>query len=356
MEEPAVEVLFCDLCGTSVSVGDLATGQALRHQDKTIGACCLAVLRGAPAVAAHVPPAPSRAPSTEGRLLPVAIVLLAAIAAATIFVDSRIAGLEQTARAAQDALAERQRSDSDVLMGIDVELDRLAQRGDVEAVGAKVREFAGSLELLQSASAQHAESVQRDLAATRRELQAATGQIVDPRPLLTDLRDRQLRLLAAVEALRAAFAAQPAPPPVAEPPAARPAAPAGDLPADLVEQIGRLGSTDPAVRFEAVDVLVQSKNPAVLAHLLPLAKDPDGFVRRLTVEGLRDFPKPEAIEALLVALGDDDENVRDTAWRSLRDATGQKFPFEAAAGKEPRARAVQRWLDWWEKAKATFGK
>lgn len=356
MQEPAVEVAFCDLCGTSVPVGDLATGQAVRHQDKTIGACCLAVLRGAPSPAPAAPSVAPRAAASEGRLLPVAIVLLAAIAAATMFVDSKVAGLEQAFRSAQDAAAERQRSDSDVLMGIDVELDRLAQRGDVEAVAGKAGEIAGAVEALQAAATQQAEGVQRDLAATRREVQAAVGKIVDPRPLLEDLRDRQLRLLAAVEALRAAFAAQPAPQPVPEPAAAAPIAATGDLPAELTEQVKRLTDTDPAVRFEAVDVLIQSKNPAVLSHLLPLAKDPDGFVRRLTVEGLRDFPKAEAIEVLLVALGDDDENVRDTAWRSLRDATGQKMPFEAAAGKEQRARAVQRWLDWWEKAKATFGK
>ena len=117
----------------------------------------------------------------------------------------------------------------------------------------------------------------------------------------------------------------------------------------------KLSATDPAVRFEAVDELLRSKNALVLPPLLPLARDPDSFVRRLTVEGLRDFKRPEVVEALLVALVDSDDNVRDTAWRSLKEVTGQKFPFETNATKDARARAVQRWQEWWEKNKATFG-
>ena len=38
------DVQFCDLCGTSVPLADLESGAAVRHQAKTIGACCLAVL------------------------------------------------------------------------------------------------------------------------------------------------------------------------------------------------------------------------------------------------------------------------------------------------------------------------
>ena len=75
----------------------------------------------------------------------------------------------------------------------------------------------------------------------------------------------------------------------------------------------------------------------------------------MTVEGLREFQKPEAVDALIDALRDEDENVCDTAWRSLRDLTGQKFKFEASASKEARGRSAQAWQDWWVKARATFG-
>ncbi|MFY9340907.1 MAG: DUF2946 domain-containing protein, partial [Planctomycetota bacterium] len=60
MQDDGVEVTFCDLCGTSVPVVDLAAGSAVRHQGKTVGACCLAGLRvaGAPAPAPAAGAAP----------------------------------------------------------------------------------------------------------------------------------------------------------------------------------------------------------------------------------------------------------------------------------------------------------
>ncbi|MCA8943452.1 MAG: hypothetical protein KDB80_12890, partial [Planctomycetes bacterium] len=44
MEAP--EVYFCDLCNASIPEHDLVDGEALRVKDKTIGACCIAEIRG----------------------------------------------------------------------------------------------------------------------------------------------------------------------------------------------------------------------------------------------------------------------------------------------------------------------
>ena len=360
MQEQAVEVSFCDLCGTSVPAGDLEAGKAVRHQGKTIGVCCLAVLRGpvgdVSSSGQPVGAGAERASAGEGgRLLTLGVVLLAAVAGGAIFIESRMAKLEQAMTAAQEQSVERRQSDSDVLMGVDVKLDRVAQRADVEAAAAKTVELSAALELQQATLGQRLDTLQQDLAAVRRDLRLMGDQVVDYRPLFEDLRERHQRALAAIEATRE-LAAQPTvvvPGPDAGAPAV--VKPVGDLPPELVELVQKLGATDPAVRFEAVDLLVETKNVKVLPHLLPLAKDPDAFVRRLTVEGLREFARPEAVEALLAALSDEDDNVRDTAWRSLRDVTGQKIAFEASAAKETRARAIQRWLDWWEKAKPNFG-
>ena len=126
------------------------------------------------------------------------------------------------------------------------------------------------------------------------------------------------------------------------------------LPAGLLHQLSRLTAEDPGTRFEAVDELVRSKNPMVREHLLPMVKDPDMFVRRLTLEGLREFRHPSCVDTLLVSLADPVPIVRDTAYDSLKALTGQEFPFDPDASRDARASAQRRWEDWWEKARDTF--
>ena len=50
--------------------------------------------------------------------------------------------------------------------------------------------------------------------------------------------------------------------------------------------------------------MVQSKNSATLPYLLPMLKDGDPFVRRLTAEGLARFKQASSVDALLVTLAD----------------------------------------------------
>src|SRR5690606_8688767 len=134
------------------------------------------------------------------------------------------------------------------------------------------------------------------------------GAVVDYRPLFEDLRQRHTRAMAAIEGMRSEVAAVPASVVPAPPSGPAPSEPVIDLPTDLAQQVRKLAAADPAVRFEAVDVLAESKNLKALPYLLPLARDPDAFVRRLTVEGLREFKKAEAVDVLIDALRDEDEN------------------------------------------------
>jgi hypothetical protein len=163
--------------------------------------------------------------------------------------------------------------------------------------------------------------------------------------------EQRLRDLQAAVAT-AATAKPPEVAPVASGPVVEP--PPG-LAAPLAAQVQKLSAADPAIRFEAVDELLRSKDALVLPFLLPVTKDADAYVRRLCVDGLRDWKRPEVVDALLVALGDLDENVRDTAWVSLKEVTGQRFPFETTASREARARAILKWQEWWDKSRATFG-
>jgi HEAT repeat protein len=364
-----IEVLFCDLCGTSVPLSDLERGTALRHQAKTIGACCLPVLRGgdsplvtASAAAPATPTDPGAALPTrpagqggDGRALTLGVVLLFAVAAATIFLDQRLAGLEQNLRDHADAVQHNQRSDSEVLQGIGVAMDNSMRRADFEVFVERTAAAERAHQLEQEQTRTQLASIDRVLGALQQETRQLSAVAVDYRPLFDEVRQQLHRLSASLTEVRSAPAAAPVAP-VAPPAGVGPAADTGALPEALAAQVRRLAATDAAVRFEALAALIDSKNPAVGKHVLPMTKDADAFVRSLAVEGLRDFRQADAVEALLGALSDKEPQVANTAWKSLQKLTGQTFPFDAnTPNREVRQRALQRWLDWWEKNKATFG-
>ncbi len=352
MQQNEVQVVFCDLCGASVPAADLAAQSAVPLHGKVVGACCLPALRDAGSRGA---PAVRQAPA-DARLLPVAITLLAALAAVTIYLDGKLANLDLAQQTNQEQVLQRLRSDGDVLQGVALAMDGAARKSDLDTLGERVGMVEAGLAAASEQDRQLLEQVRQGLASLHQQQQRRDAAVVDYRPLFDDLRQQILRQAAALAELRAnpvgspaAEAAAPVEAPV-EPPADT-----GGVPAALQPHVAKLASTVAALRFEAVDELLRSKDQAVLPHLLPMTRDPDEFVRRLTVEGLRDFKHVDAVEALLAALADADENVADTAWRSLRELTGQKLPFEAGATKDARARAQLRWQEWWEKNKATFG-
>lgn len=364
MEQGEVEVLFCDLCGSSVPAVDIAEGVAVRHNASLVGKCCLPALRAAPAAAGAaaataVPtPARPRAGGGESRGALLAVLVVAVAAAGALFLDQRLTELGGRL----DALRDAQKSDSEVLAGMAVALDGMPRRGDLDAIAAALAAAAGKHDELRAEVQKRGDDLAAAVAAG-----ASREGAPDYRPLFEDLRQRQLRMLEQLAARPAAAAAAEPSPPAALPaspaagaggeaqPAAPAAAPAGPaVPAALAEAARKLASADPAVRFEGVDEIIRSKDAGAPPLLLPMVRDADPFVRRLVVEGLAGCKRADVVEALLGGLGDADEYVRDTAWRSLKEVTGQKFPFESGGGKDARARAVARWQDWWEKNKAAF--
>jgi len=379
--QPEVEVQFCDLCGTSVPLSDLERGAAIRHQAKTIGACCLGVLRRGDSPLADVgasspgsvPAAHSQAvagggeqgrfaggdSARDGRSLLLVGIGLVALLVATLYLDVSQEKLVKPLAAQVASLAGAQQSDSEVLQGMAVAADNMARKTDVEALLERLVALEQAQQLQQEQMREQLDKQRNQLAAIAQETRQLSATAVDYRPLFDELRAQQQRLATALVDLRslpvAAAPAAVAPAGRSEPESA-PAAPANTLPEPLAAAVRKLDSADAAVRFEAVATLVDSKNLAVLRPLLPLVRDADAFVRRLTVEGLRDFRHPDAVEALLAAMSDKEPTVAETAWNSLKKLTGQQFPFDASApNKDVRQRAIQRWLDWWEKNKGSFG-
>src|SRR5687768_10463777 len=182
MQDDQVEVSFCDLCGTSVPVADLTVGTAVRHQGKTVGACCLPALRvGAPASPGSPAFAP-RAAQGELRLLPVAVVLLAAIAAATIFLDHRLTTADTTWRSGHGDLVDGQKGQHDVLQAVSVALDTLARREDLDALATKLDTGLAGVPTLRTELQAQLDAVRGELAAVVQQQRAQQERTVDPRP------------------------------------------------------------------------------------------------------------------------------------------------------------------------------
>lgn len=356
MESPHVvpEVLFCDFCNASVPLQDVQAGTALQHAGKTIGACCLGVIRGPAA------PAPRSAGEVraggEGRMLTLGIVVLVAVAAAALFLDYRIGQAEVRFAAANDTMGQALRSQGEVVQSISLALDTKAERGDAQnlatalaAVATGQTEAGKQLQALATGVASLGTAV-RDVQGTMAAIEKARP---DHGPVLAELqRQLQQQAVSLAEILARPRPAEASAPSRVDP---APEIPADGLPADVAHQVSRLADRDEGVRFEAVDDLLKRREPKVLPHLLPLVKDPDTFVRRLVAEGLKDYAKPEVVDSLLVALADPEEIVRDSAWRSLKELTKQNLPFEAAGTRDARARQQQKWQEWWDKNKAGFG-
>ncbi len=121
--EENLEVFFCDICNTSVPARDLELGTAVRVEDTTIGGCCLAALRK---------PDTPRVSGGWGMAIP--LVLLAAVAGATVFLDWRLTEettiLDSGVTRLERALGDQHQK----LLGLEERLDSTALRNDVASL------------------------------------------------------------------------------------------------------------------------------------------------------------------------------------------------------------------------------
>jgi hypothetical protein len=341
-----LEVYFCDLCNESVPHTDLQSGQALRVKGRVIGGCCLKSLRTVPT------PVVDRRTSGAATAL-VGVVVLAGVAGAAAFLDWRVADEVGGIRGRLSAVEERSRHSQERLAGVEEAVTRLAGRIDLDALSTQVAAMDGQLGAVRT-------SVEMRIARLEESLQAV---LAGDRASWSEQRSEMARLREMLDRLGgevAALAARPNPPPATVAPSeplpvvsATPASTEPELPAELRHHVLALADEDPGTRFSAVDKLVRSKSPLVLSALIPMAKDDNTFIRRLTVDGLRGFRRPESVDALLVALSDPESLVRITAHASLRDLTGQKIDFDDSNASS-RGASMRRWQEWWEKNRATF--
>jgi hypothetical protein len=122
----------------------------------------------------------------------------------------------------------------------------------------------------------------------------------------------------------------------------------------LTHFVKQLTDPDAGTRWSAVEKLTGSGDKRVVAHLLPVLKDNDPFVRRICAAGLGELGAREAVGGLIDALTDQESIVRDASYRSLRKLTGQNLAFDPEASAEKRAEGVRRWNEWWKTNKESF--
>lgn len=349
------EVHFCNVCNQSIPESALDRGCAVRVEGRIVPLAT-------PDAAQQGDGAASRGPGVWGWTL----VVLAAIAGAAFALDARLGEVERGLREDLAAMSAPVQQQTDLLGEIDRRVAAAVQSGDLAPLGEAI---ADAREILR---------------ADVKELGAAVGagdpQWTDARESLRRLEDALVqhgaRLALVQDEVRAltrevaAWAARPVAAAAGNPsvggrmdvPGAgtgpAPGVPAdmgaGGLPPEIAHHAARLTDADDGVRFEAVDQLLQTKDERVYPLLVPLAKDPDLFVRRFVLEGLAEHRSAASVEALLTALADPEEVVRHTAYLGLQRLTGQTIVFDPGASADQRSAAQRRWRQWWDKNREGF--
>lgn len=373
--EDNLEVLFCDLCNSSIAEPDVLEGRLVRLHGKVLGPCCVgSIIADAPGGSGVGPSAstipapepdpnrpgpgraePGKAPAGAGAgsgssFWPAALVMLVAIAAATIFLDMRLGDEAEMAAASREGLENGLRLQ-------DQRITAMAERVDLAAAGADVRSLRTAFDaqkvaedkrgaLMEQRLGQHMIAVE----GLSRRLGELKGALPNPEEAIARLRNDLIDLRRAVDELLARPAVAPAT-----------ASPVGGgdeirmpIAGPLDVHVKRLTDPDPGTRFVAVDELLRSGDTTVVKHLLPMVEDEDAFVRRLTVEGLKDYRSAEVVDALLTAMRDVEEIVRSTAYDSLKALTGESLPFDPAGNRDSRNAAMRRWAKWWDDHRASF--
>jgi HEAT repeat protein len=361
-----MKIHFCDLCNESVPQSDLDQGRARMVKGRVVCAVCeramslAGVSEAAPAplpVAVPEPSASTARPSGGGSpavWMAAASLLVTAI---VIYVfQQRVDRLD----AADLGLARGLESNSGELRGMSAQVAQLpAQTAATEQrLAAKLEEAlaAGEKQRAEFAAAsQRAEQsladVARALSSLRKDLDNGAvnreTRLDELSHRLAQSEDAQREMTARLEEYQKAEAARTAADAVAkalpEKPAIAAAAPAWNA------LLPNLADANPSTRWEAVDELGRTKDPAVIAHVTPLLRDSDLFVRMCAARVLSDLGTLQGVPALIDALEDAEPTVRESAWNALRTLTGKDFKFDPQGNEADRSKKVKSWREWWKK-------
>lgn len=360
--ETPVKIYFCDICNQSIPLKDLDEGQAVAVKGKLLCAACSSAASGtrAASIATAAPTAATSAASgggtgSSGRLL--GGIALAVIASAGV----SLALLSQKEKELRNDLETLRR---DARKDLSLTEDRI-QTVQAEAISAQ-RGVDSLTSELRTAKEEHSGRREHDQAELAARFERVTSYVTENEKLKDSVHQLQIQLAASQEQVASLqkelnqvrgsladlaarpVAAAPAPAPVEAAPVEPSSLP--PLPADLQKHAGRLKSSDPAERWEAVGEIARGGNDKVIPYLLPLLKDTDDFVRHHTAEILGDLDARVAIPHLIDALADEQLFVREMVFNQLRKISRKNdLKFEPSGKSDDRAKQIKLWRTWWEK-------
>lgn len=356
-----MNLYFCDLCNESIPQADLDLGRAVRRNERLICAACEGAMSGGharpsvpgPAPATHVmgPPSSHGSSSVAAVALAFASVALVAGVGTGAYFFWR---LEELGNGLKQQISDLERSAPEHARTVSAAL--------LDESSTRESEFAAARNTLQALSVrvQELEQSGAETSAIERRLDKLDARIAG----LDDLASKVQHQSGAIDQLAVALAevaaVRPAPkePPAAaekapsETPRASTPAPAANAPGGALWEkwLADLASPDSGTRWQAVQSLGGSRDPSVVAHLVPMLKDSDIFVRMAACRHLGDLGSIEAIPALIDTLEDEEASVREAALVALRGLSGQSIPFDPLARDGDRSKRVKAWRDWWEES------
>jgi hypothetical protein len=364
-----MRVHFCDLCNESVPQGDLDAGKAVIRNGRVICSTCEGAMSAgedkgaepAPVVPPGGPQTPARISPTElparppkqaaagaGLALAMALIaLLACIGGGVYFFDrvegNRAALRGQLAETRRLIARSSERTDERLTRGVeDLSSQSESLAGQIGVFGARLDEASRhqfeAMEVLR-------EDVSR-LAERLRELDALVGAVERHEQELSKVGDTVAGLHAEVLLLGDRILA-----------AAQLEATTPPETARIDEQnpswwplVARLASQSSDIRWQTIQDLGDTGDPAVAEHVVPMLKDPDIFVRMASARILEELRAVSAIPALIDALEDPEASVREAAAVALRSISGRDLRFDPDAKEAERARQIKAWRDWWKRA------
>ncbi|MFQ5646218.1 MAG: HEAT repeat domain-containing protein, partial [bacterium] len=106
--------------------------------------------------------------------------------------------------------------------------------------------------------------------------------------------------------------------------------------------ITALRSGDHQLRRRAVTYIGWLKVPTALQELGPLLKDPNEFVRKVTLSVVSNLETPNKLPFLIETLHDSSLEIRRAAFKSLQAISGKKLAFDPRASETKRVAAIKK--------------